>query len=159
RDRFTWDPVRLKRLQLEGDADNGFATIQLPFNFALTATSFAAARDTTERPVLSPHTETHFSVGDPIWIDTDGRVRFGSQESRDHSTGAGENSDLPSGYGPMLFPFWDDLVMSGGISYGVVGTTPQRRLVIQWDGAYRAHRADRVLFRAVLFEGTNEVRY
>jgi uncharacterized repeat protein (TIGR01451 family) len=61
---------------------------------------------------------------------------------------------LPSPYGneAIIAALWDDLVVEGGIYYQTLGVSPDRYLVVQWDGV--RHYGDSTLFdfEVILYE-------
>ena len=94
-------------------------------------------------------------VYDTAWVDTNGMVTFIELE-----TSASAVSSIPSPYqwgeaGAALYPFWYDWLVdsSASVRTGLVGTTPDRRFVIEWDDvAAAADPGRRVSFQLVLHE-------
>ncbi|MBX2999064.1 MAG: S8 family serine peptidase [Caldilineaceae bacterium] len=58
---------------------------------------------------------------------------------------------------PLIAGLWTDLVVEGGVYARVVGSAPNRRLILQWDQAYRYGLDDSptIDFQLVLSEGGN----
>jgi RHS repeat-associated protein len=175
-----WEQIELTPLLLvAGDLDNGVALLELPFEFALGPADLLELND-GEVVLADPLSDTELlPAGSPILINTNGKVRFGSMDDIETELESFDNTQLSLNDQRALYPLWDDLVMSerrGGLSYAVVeaaprvpisggrpravlGAAPERRLVIQWEGAYRSDPESRVLFRAILSEGTYAVEY
>ena len=61
----------------------------------------------------------------------------------------------------LIAPWWDDLSYSIGVfKYQVLGTAPQRMLVIEWGNvAYSTVSATRFSFQTILYESTNQIRF
>ncbi|AGP38672.1 PKD domain-containing protein [Sorangium cellulosum] len=58
-----------------------------------------------------------------------------------------------------IAPFWDDLYPPiGGVWYQTLGTAPSRRFVVQWLTPH-IEGGDQLDIRAVLFEGSNDIRF
>lgn len=159
--QFNWDNVPLSPLALiAGNTDDGAAQLALPFDFALTP-NHTWALSTDGRATVTPIPGSNlFLAGHTLYVSTNGKIRFdagGASDSRPPAT----RPRLPvTNYEIALYPLWNDLVMSGGMSHAVAGTAPHRRLIVQWDGVFFGDPHQRkVLFRAILYEGTHEVRY
>jgi uncharacterized repeat protein (TIGR01451 family) len=114
--------------------------------------------------------------GVPFFIGTNGLATFNSAGATDFN-----NTNLPDPADPndAVYPFWDDLVFDDtntgttcgvdidcGIYYQVVGSTPNRRFIIQWnhvpfvggdlgDGFSDGH----VTFQVQFDEGTRDIRF
>jgi hypothetical protein len=67
------------------------------------------------------------------------------------------NSCLPSTTAPIVATFWEHLHPSSGTYYQVLGTAPNRRLVILWDATNFGGGSSEVDFRAVLHESSNDI--
>ncbi len=74
-------------------------------------------------------------AGDPITVSTNGWAALGNFLSSSYRN----NTSLPDAAFPnsLLAVFWDDLVVLGSVKYKVVGTAPNRTLVIEWDSVKR----------------------
>src|SRR5207245_7414151 len=137
RDRGVWDEVLITPVPLvAGDADNGVARLALPFDFAVGSTELVSQRGGLIL-VTQPPAGNRWRAGDIVLVNTNGRVRFSRDDAVRSELAAGDHRKLPAGDEIALYPFWADLVMSGGIGYALIGEAPHRRFVIQWDGAYR----------------------
>jgi hypothetical protein len=101
-------------------------------------------------------------VSSQLRVGNNGGILFGT------TTGdvGFENVALPAAtLGRAILPLWDDLDdESGNVYYGIVGTAPQRRAVIQWQR--RAHYVepqpptpDTATFEVILAEGANTVLF
>ena len=73
------------------------------------------------------------------------------------------NTAIPSAAGASDFaaPFWDDLDPSkGGAVYTLtVGSTPDRRFIVEWNAVPRWNNTGSLTFQAVLFEGSNNLLF
>jgi RHS repeat-associated protein len=164
---FSAAPFNLEQVQLMpmglslGNYDNGVATIPLPFTFALTPNFTWAAYSDADRTVVLPvNGRNLWPAGQPIYVNTNGKIRFDNGGATDSGPPAFLNLPLPVGSESGLYPLWDDLVLvPGGLSFGVAGTAPNRRLIIEWNGSYKAVPNSVANFRAVLFESSYEVQY
>ncbi|WP_437925629.1 PKD domain-containing protein [Sorangium sp. So ce291] len=60
-----------------------------------------------------------------------------------------------------IAPFWDDLYppAGGGVRYETLGSAPARRFVVQWNVARYGGGSSLYDVRAVLFEGSNDIRF
>ena len=100
-------------------------------------------------------TYTQFSA------QVDGMMRLGSTVISSETT----NNTLSTTNKPKLFPYWDDLsagtaATSGGVSYSLTGTTPNRILVVDWNNFNStATGATNVNFQVWLYETTNKIEY
>ncbi len=79
-------------------------------------------------------------------------------------TGSAEyiNGDLTAApAAPAIAVFWDDLFTSAsGVKWEVRGASPARRLIVEWQNVrYYDGAATTLLFQAVLFEGSNQIRF
>jgi RHS repeat-associated protein len=161
---FQWEQnVNLTPLMLQPNSSpsGGVALLGLPFDFALTPNHVWSSGRTTGTVV--PVTGKNFWGGrEPIYINTNGKIRFDSGGLSDTGPGSGFNLPLPTPDGQIgLYPFWTHLLMppnSPGLSYAVVGSHPYQHLIIEWDGT-DAITGTQVQFRAVLYETYNEVQY
>jgi hypothetical protein len=142
--------------------DDSTASVTLPFTFSL-------FRDV-------------YSAGSSIAVATNGFISLESGTAPEFQNGAlpaatvqkpaavgcftqsAETRTLPRS---LIAPFFDDLVMIPGVSTvstRVIGTAPERRLIIQWSrlSLFDESGCDlhsRVSFQAVLFEGSNDIQF
>lgn len=97
-----------------------------------------------------------------VRISANGYLTFGATASGDFS-----NADMPSAPLPnaVIAPFWDDLdptITGAKVVYQVVGVSPWRRFVVQWDKVGRfgsTATGVRLTFEAVLCETSNTVEF
>ena len=72
-----------------------------------------------------------------------------------------ENQPIPVPGEPsnLIAPFWDDLVPSNGdgVFYKIIGTAPNRKLVVQWDNVPHYYTTEGITFEAILEESSNEI--
>jgi RHS repeat-associated protein len=161
---FQWEQnVNLTPLTLQPNSSpsGGVAVLGMPFDFALTPNHVWSSGRTTGTVV--PVTGKNFwGAREPIYINTNGKIRFDSGGLSDTGPGSGFNLPLPTHDGQIgLYPFWRPLLMPGnspGILYAVIGSRPYQHLIIEWDGT-DAFTGSQVQFRAVLYETYNEVQY
>jgi subtilisin family serine protease len=77
------------------------------------------------------------------------------------------NTSLPSSAmtGPLIAPFWDDLVSTPGTSqnvfWAIAGTTPNRELVVEWRDvtAFQCNSTETIRFQVVFFEGGSQILF
>ncbi len=73
------------------------------------------------------------------------------------------NHDIPApnGIAEFIALFWDDLNpgAAGDVRYQVLGSAPNRRLIVQWTGVPHYGGSDGGTFQAILYEGTNNIRF
>jgi subtilisin family serine protease len=123
--------------------NDGYATVDLPFDFTLGEQSYSA-----------------------LTVSANGYATFGGDGS------IRNNFFIPTIAQPNNFmaPFWDDLNPSaGGLIYQeTFGTAPNRKYVVEWDSVPRngfqsgdPHGADysSLTFEIVLYEGSNHVLF
>lgn len=122
-----------------GDADDGEANVTMPFDFTLYDTQSANLR-----------------------LGTNGGILFGA------TTGglAFTNADIPANTPALaILPFWDDLNFESlvpanmAVYYKTVGTSPNRRFIVQWHEAPHYNAVGNVTFQAVLYETSNNINF
>jgi len=90
-------------------------------------------------------------------ISSNGNIHFGSASTA-FSNVAIPNSKLPNA---MIAPYWDNLDPSrgGAIYTGVIGSVPNRVLVIEWRNVSHNNgsRTNGATFEVQLIEGTNQI--
>jgi serine protease len=138
-------------------------------------------RCTTPSPTWRTITGTNLNLGDDTStaITPGFPVRFGTTSyttvnvgsngvlSFTNSITAYSNTQLPNtSYTTIVAPFWDDLYPTGAdnVYWEVLGTAPNRELVIEWRNVrpYACRNdtpAPTVTFQVVLFEATNHVLF
>lgn len=60
---------------------------------------------------------------------------------------------------PYIAAFWDDLVISGGLSYVTTGVTGSRVLTVQWDARAFSPSSNTLLCQVRLYEGSNKIEW
>jgi hypothetical protein len=93
-----------------------------------------------------------------VTVGSNGHIYFTTQSSRFG------NYRLPYSYysGDFICPFWDDLNPSagGGVYWQVLGTAPNRMLVVEWWNIPHYYRTGACTFEAILYEdGTIKFQY
>jgi hypothetical protein len=86
-----------------------------------------------------------------VVIDSNGKLGFSGSSTYTNSC-----SLIPN----TIAPFWDDLFppAGGGILFETLGSAPARRFVVQWNVPHISG-GSRMDIRAVLFEGSNDIRF
>jgi hypothetical protein len=93
-----------------------------------------------------------------IYVGSNGLISFGSA-----GASASVNTAIPLSSTPnaALYPYWDDLnpgAVAGSVRTGVVGVSPNRKMVVSWVGVpLHANTAVKLTFQAVLCEGSNDI--
>lgn len=113
---------------------DGVIPLQLPFAFTFYGTTY---------------TELYASVN--------GNLQFGNNNSEYANTCL--NKGVAAGMGDMIAPYWDDLDLrfSGFLETELVGETPNRIFVVEWDDVPRYETEEPVTFQVQLFEGSNHI--
>jgi hypothetical protein len=142
--------------------DDGSASVTLPFTFSL-------FRDI-------------YPAGSQITVTTNGFISLQSAAGALFQNGQvpGASAQQPAATGcftisadtramprSMIAPFFDDLVMIPGVSSvstRVLGSAPNRRLIVQWSRLSVLDESGcdlnaAVSFQAVLFEGSNDIQF
>ncbi len=94
-----------------------------------------------------------------VWVNSNGMLSFSAGST------AYNDTPLPSAAAPtdMILPYWDDInaPVAGNVTYGTLGTAPNRQLVVSWNAvALYNNAAARCSFQVVLNEnGTIRFRY
>jgi uncharacterized repeat protein (TIGR01451 family) len=86
-----------------------------------------------------------------VWVNSNGMLSFSA------GTTAYGNLALPVATAPtdMILPYWDDILAptAGNVTYGTLGTAPNRQLVVSWNAvALYNDAAARCSFQVVLGE-------
>jgi hypothetical protein len=97
-----------------------------------------------------------------VYVNANGLISFTNNTGLQYS-----NQQLPySSFTTLVAPFWDDLYPTGAdnVYWEVLGTAPNRELVIEWRNVrpYACRNdtpAPTVTFQVVLFEATNHVLF
>lgn len=106
--------------------------------------------------------------GTPLKASTNGTLQFDTAGSRGYtnralpvSTSGDTNSGTFPANRPTLFPYWDDLDLSGatsGIYTSLTGAAPNRVFTVEWRGAVLASGAA-VNFAVLLREGSSTIDF
>ncbi len=117
-----------------GLADDGEGNIQMPFDFGFFGTVYPAPVD--------------------LRVGNNGGILF------DATVGdviAG-NAALVAGGARAVFPFWDDLDdETGDVFWEVLGSAPDRRLIVQWHERPHYNGIGAATFQVVFYEATSEI--
>ncbi len=113
--------------------DDSYATINIGFDFTFYENTYSSVK-----------------------VSSNGYLTFGA-DGTDYS-----NDPIPSTTDPddFIAPFWDDLYPPGGgaICYLLSGTSPNRKLTIEWyEIPHYSYRSGAVTFEVTLYESTNEM--
>jgi hypothetical protein len=147
------------------DAAGYRATDQTPFSFqniVSTGARVLAGTDDGTANVNIGFTFRFYGQGyTSVCISTNGLIAFGGC-NMDFA-----NVDLsnaaPSGDARIVAPFWTDLSFDAqgtdAVYYQVLGAAPQRQFVVQWNSAFPLNASSGVTFEAVLYEGSNQIRF
>ena len=87
---------------------------------------------------------------------TDGYIQLGAADSADFT-----NDLIQVDTRTILCPWWDDLrTMGNGLRYELQGTTPNRKLVVDFDSQIFWNDSDPNLkFQVILYETTNRIEF
>ena len=113
------------------------------------------------------HTVGPFNIGfdfpyygqnfNEFYVDTNGYISLTSPGGSHYSNDPVPYTSAPNG---IIAPFWDDLIIDGGVYYEMLGTAPNRRLVVQFDDARHYGDSGDMNFEVVLWEsGDISFRY
>jgi hypothetical protein len=120
-----------------GLGDDGEANIAMPFDFGFYGTIYTAPVD--------------------VRVGNNGAMKLNSTTG-DIGTGSAVLPDATMGLGIM--PFADDIDSdSGDVYWEVLGTAPNRRLVVQWNNRPHYSNVGSATFEAVLYEATSEITF
>ena len=104
-----------------------------------------------------------------VRILTNGALHFGANQGF-HKYYQNEALAITGSYnGPgfeepadrAILPYWDDLMGSGvgSITYGTLGSAPNRRFVVTWQGVWHYPNTGSYTFQAVLYEASGEILF
>jgi hypothetical protein len=116
-------------------SDDGFFTLDLPFAFTFYGAAYSAVN-----------------------ISTNGNLQL-TTENTAYSNVCLTEAPAPE-MGDMIAPYWNDLDLTfvGYIEYDIIGQSPERIVVIEWDDAPRYGAPDdTVSFEVQLFESSNDI--
>src|SRR5262245_19573203 len=114
-------------------ADDGTATLTLPFAFQFYGTSYTL-----------------------VCVSSNGAVYFVTSDPQCVGLNDFANTDLsvvgPPNDRPAVLPLWSDLTFqvagAGAVYYQTVGSSPSRQFIVQWNNAYPQGSQNPVTFQA-----------
>ncbi|MFZ8804346.1 MAG: hypothetical protein ACO2PO_15360, partial [Candidatus Calescibacterium sp.] len=136
---FSWDPSAdppFGNVAIENGRDDRSFSLSLPFEFTFYGVTYTT-----------------------LYIDSNGRLNFFDNSSYYF------NIPFPCSDNKcklVIAPLWDDLTTfpSGSeVRYAVVGSPPNRRLVVTWYGVSHYSYGGSFTFQAILYEGTNQILF
>ncbi len=100
---------------------------------------------------------------DSLFISPNGWLSFKNPQGNSYPT----NDTLPSVSAPdsIVAPYWDDLLgdsrYDDGIYYAVVGNSPNRKIVVQWESitAGALGVTSTLVFEAIIYERSNLIKF
>ena len=129
---YDWIDATQGGVSVPGGDDQSYGPFELGFPFQFYRTEYAQ-----------------------FYISTNGLVLFGQGSTR-YANAPIPQSDEPSNF---IAPFWDDLITEAGtIYYRLMGSAPQRFLVIEWKDARLLSTRTPLSFEVILYEGSNDIR-
>lgn len=141
----------------------GYRWLETSYTFddiGATGTSFVAACDDCGGAIPLPFAFEHYGVSyTTAYASSNGYLTFSSANQTDFTADLPPSTTLPNA---LVAAYWEDLDLrtgGGTVRYEVLGTAPDRRLVVQWTGAchFTQNCAATATFQIVLFEGSNDV--
>ena len=151
----SWAVAGLQYLAKSIVSQTAFETVTTNF-YADTHTSSATYDDAIDENVALgfsfPFNGTTYST---VNIDSNGHLAFVNITSEYTNQSLPRNNRAQS-----IYPYWDDLNPSKGgtINYGLVGTTPNRHLVISWNSVPHYPSSGSYSFQVVLYEN-GDIRF
>lgn len=154
-----------KRAAVLGSTDLSTDYTATPVTYAFediasTGTTVLTNADDATTTINIPFTFNFYSVNyTQVRFSDNGLITFGT------STTSNANSNLSSSPSQAAIAvLWDDLeTTSSGVKWQVIGSAGSRRLVIQWENVRYWTSGNTgtftLRFQAVLFEGSNEIRF
>jgi alpha-tubulin suppressor-like RCC1 family protein len=136
---FSWDPSAdppSGNVAIVNNRDDVSFSLSLPFEFTFYGVTYTT-----------------------LYIDSNGRLNFFANSSYY------SNIPFPCSYNEcklVIAPLWDDWTTrpSGSeVRYAVVGSPPNRRLVVTWYGVSHYSSGGSFTFQAILYEGTNQILF
>ena len=134
------------------------------FNYRTITGTALGAGDETMHTVISPF--RIYFAGDTgghtqLYVASNGVISF-----TDHALFSWDNESLPENtHSSIVAPYWDDLdpSVNGDIFYEVIGTTPNRELVVEWRAvpwyAEPSEAENNISFQAVFFENSEDILF
>ena len=91
-----------------------------------------------------------------IYVSTNGFISFETSGAAAYFNRSIPNSTTPN---EIIAPFWDDLnpYFGGDIFVKTIGTSPNRKAVVQWNNVPHYSQEGSHTFQAILYEGSNEI--
>lgn len=125
-------------------SDDGTATLTLPFAFQFYGQSYTL-----------------------VCVSANGAVYFVPSDAACAGVNDFANTDLsvvgPPNDPPAVLPLWSDLTFqvagAGAVYYQTVGSSPNRRFIVQWNDAYPQGSQNPVTFQVILSEGSNAILF
>ncbi len=118
-----------------GLTDDAEANIQIPFDFGFFGTLFAAPID--------------------LRVGNNGGILFNTTAGE-----VGTGAQIVAGGTRAIFPFWDDLDdETGDVYWQVLGSAPNRRLVVEWYQRPHFNGVGAATFEAILYETTGVITF
>jgi hypothetical protein len=136
---FSWDPSAdppFGNVAIENGRDDRSFSLSLPFEFTFYGVTYTT-----------------------LYIDSNGRLNFFANSSYYYNIPFPCSDDKCK---LVIAPLWDDLTTfpSGSeVRYAVVGSPPNRRLVVTWYGVSHYSYGGSFTFQAILYEGTNQILF
>jgi hypothetical protein len=121
------------------NADDGTATLALPFGFRFYGTTYTS-----------------------LCVSSNGLITFGGCPTDDMTTRDLTAQPTPGNL-PVIAPFWMDLSFAvpgaGALSYQTLGTGGARQFVMQWNNVHALNAPEGLNFEVVLKEGSNTILF
>jgi hypothetical protein len=125
-------------------SDDGTATLTLPFAFQFYGQGYTL-----------------------VCVSANGAVYFVPSDAACVGLNDFANTDLsvvgPPTDPPAVLPLWSDLTFqvagAGAVYYQTLGSSPNRRFVVQWNNAYPQGSQNPVTFQVILSEGSNAILF
>jgi hypothetical protein len=115
--------------------DDGLVELDLPFTFTFYGTEYDQVQASSNGNLLF--------AADSVWFENECL-----------------NPQPAADMGDMIAPYWDDLDLTfeGALQTEIVGQSPDRIFVVEWDDVPKFGGVDdRVTFEVQLFEGSNDI--
>ena len=116
--------------------------------------------DDSEANITSPFPFTFFgATSSDLRVGNNGGILFGVTTGDLGVT----NAALPAASGlpaPAILPFWDDFDdETGNVFWQVQGTSPNRKLIVQWHNRPHYNGVGAVTFEVILYETSNAIEF
>lgn len=155
----------LMATQLGPDAGGYSATDETSYSFINIASSgvrtLAGTDDDTAQAAIGFAFTFYGQSYSTVCVSSNGMLTFGG------CADSFANQDLTAtptpGNLPIVAPFWTDLTFlqpnADAVYYETLGAAPSRQFIVQWNSAFPQNAAQPVTFQAVLYEGSNQIRF